>query len=898
MLFYRPLLWFYGEATPGPARRTVLRNLLNPLLHCDPEEILEHLNSVDEEEIESSPDRLFAEVAFREQRVQVRLMAQDPWRKMGGRWTSLTVGQSLEWMRMETSLPQIAAAVGQELGPVALELLDKISGPARALLLAALGDLGSEVGLSPLRSELLRGQNPGPAAVGLGRLGTPEAADCLLPAVQSRGIDKCEPWLGLALATLASAQLIPLLTRVARSDSPTLREQAARALEGYGAHDITSVLEVLGKEKDPYNRMSLFLSLARLGVPGGVDTLRRLALKGDAEFVRVATIRAAGAAVEGDVRGFLEPILQNGSPIERREALEALVCREHDGAPFLEEARAAARSLHPRTMLTGLLALSVWAPEEAFSLVSEILSRQDCSEQWSQAVFVLRYLKTDQTAPLLTHLCRAAAGTELEEFALTSLARHLSVPGVAETLISLIDEKLAYGTARKILEEISHHLPIAQADEAANRIRERLTLALDPLVTGELLVALGALGSEEDLPRLSPYLSTPMAVAAIRSIELLRTEQADQVLMGEIESDRPEVREAAILSLFRLGNLGSIEHLRELASSPADRPRAAHLLLEMGLAVRCSKRVPRLLSLYKTLCERIAEPVVSTSASKANSKPRPDAPPTSADTSWWDSKPDEPKIVQPLGLQSVMQTTRPFKLSRPQTLPTLSGKPSRRSDLYRSLIRDPSGGEAASHSPRLKLILTFVAVVVVSILLKYGTMESSVPKTVDTRPNPVQIRSSALLCYASGERSGSAVSGGDVIKASLKTPITLRSGSLENSLVVLGRLKIATLEPIATHLRDMVIATELLEGCLKVDFNGEQSKIRVEADRSVVDISRGKVRLSLNDGSLTVFVYYGQAQVLVYPGDQVTIHVGQRATFRKGKAVGRTESFAPSADPW
>src|SRR5581483_7772719 len=118
-------------------------------------------------------------------------------------------------------------------------------------------------GLGPLVDELRSGRNPGPAAIGLTRLGTPEAGEAVRKVIEAKGPESAGTWLGLALSAFASAELVPLLNRIMRSADADVREQGAIALQGFGPFGPEVLLDAFGAEPSGIVRLNLLLSISR-----------------------------------------------------------------------------------------------------------------------------------------------------------------------------------------------------------------------------------------------------------------------------------------------------------------------------------------------------------------------------------------------------------------------------------------------------------------------------------------------------------------------------------------------------------------------------------------------------------------------------------------------------------
>lgn len=617
MLLYRPLLDAYRRTTLLPARRFLLREFASPNLHVEPDEVLANLAEVTSLSIGAEPTRLATEVHLSERSLRLALTTRDPARALGGMWTAHAASRPLAaWMQASAPPKALAEVAGTRLAPVARSLLAVATGDARALTLAALGELGARAFMDLLAQEMASGRSPAPAAFGLARMGTAEAAARLLEGVQARGLETAAPWLGVAVETLALPELSTLVARLARSSTAEARESAAWAIGSFPADQIESLLAHFRTESHPFVRLNLTKSMERSRCDRKLRLLESLCHPSDAEVMRLAAIQCAGSSAEPAAREFLMARLSLGSDEEKAESLQALVQRGDPDSRLRSMARDAAERGTGRLGLIGLLALSLWEPDEAFVRVREIFSHPAAND-WYYATFALRYLRTSQTVPLLLKLSRHARGTDLEEFVVSSLCRHLDRPDVLPALSAMVRAGATPVVTHRIMLDLARHLPAELSAAGAQEVRDLLVEKQSPLVTGALLGALGALGERSDLNMITAHLAGPTAAAAVHALELVMEPASIAALEQAALSGPSPGREAAVVALFRLGSPSGVEGLARLAAVPEDPMAAARCFVRIALSVRCVRTVSRLALLYQHLASALKREERGDPASKS-----------------------------------------------------------------------------------------------------------------------------------------------------------------------------------------------------------------------------------------------------------------------------------------
>jgi HEAT repeat protein len=869
MLLYRPLLDAYQQTPLLPVRRYLLRQFAHPRIHAEPDEVLAVVEGTREVSAVSVADRLSTEIALREQTLRLRLTTRDAARQSGGMWTYHSAHRAFAaWSRSEVQAPALAQAAGEWLGPIALQIARTAGRAGRAEALAALGDLGPSVALPPLAQELRSGPMPGAAAVGLARLGREAAVEALLPAVLVRGLPACASWIGVALFGLAAERAVPLLDSVARSDAPEVREQAAWAVGAFPVAAVQPVLERLVAETDSFVRLNLLSSLGRMGVPGGMRALKRLLAPADADLLRTALIECAGWCHEDEARGFLEEVLSTGSPSEKAEALQALVAMGASGAELVAEARKATASQNSRLMLLGLLALAVWAPEEAFAAARKAFDGPPAGA-WFIATYVLRYLRGEQTVRLLKRLHEAARGSELEEVVIDALSRHLDQPGVMELFLQVVKSGTRESTARKILQDLARHLPEEQALEAAAAVRGLLSSAARPEAAGPLLVTLGALGGPEDLPLLLAHAGTGAAVEAVQGIELLMADGAIQGLETVARSGAPGARGArgaAIVAQFRLGHLDAVGHLdRLVASGDGGEAAAARCALEMALSVRCAKTVPRLALLYSALQGRadaiekargegrIPDPVIP-----AGSGPCGPAAPLPAPSAGPLPPPPLPPrcllVVQDAFTRRAADVIGLPPPSRFDRAPP-QGAGGR---VYRELGRHLTGAELArARTSRLPFVVTVVLALLAALFWGrwLGDLE-------DQRlPHLLDYALPTLYRAGAADPARASVEPGALLSGRPDRPVQVMCKVPENSFTVRGAVKVVAVELVEGPRPRFSLELELVSGALSLAVPIGRVRVRVAGTPVVVTCTGGSATAVVLGPTLRLSVATGEARV-------------------------------------
>ena len=909
MLLYRPILAAYKQTTQPAARRYLLREFGNPLLHAEPDELLFELAQVRDTTVSGEPARLAAQVALTERSLRMNLSTRDAAREMGGLWTAHADNRALlAWMASTVAEPELARAAGAWLGAVGLSLARSAGDADRALLLAGLGELGPDVAGDPLREELVTGPLPAGAALGLARLGAAALEDAIPPAVQTRGLAACAPWLGPALAFAPSGAMSGLLTRLAKAAAPEVREAAAHALGALSLEHAAPLLDLFEGEADRFVRLNVILSLARLGVPGGRGTLRRFYRSSDPEIVRIALIRAAGRSSLDEVRPFLERALA-GSPEEVAEALQSLVGLGASAPAFLEAARAAARSANARLMLHGLLALAIWAPDECFARVKKTFSGAP-SATWFLATYVLRYLRTDQTVPLLQKLLKAFRGTELEEIAVSALCRHLDQPGALGTLIALARAGAKPAVLARMMTDLARHLPEDQAAEAADAIRAMLKAA--PAQPGPLLVALGSLGNPGDLATLLPHLATPAAEAAVHGIELLMDPQAAPDLEAHVKKRGPAVR-AALVALFRLGHARVPELLEPFTAAADEVPVAARAVVEMALSVRHARTVSRLAHLYGTLSDR-AKSLPPPAERKARPLPAPKGSATDASAAAAAQEalaevqamlatppaatappgPQKSRAVRGAGMEAVLERPR-RPVAAGKDLPAIQRPPPEGTGdhVYAQLGR-VFRGEGKPAGRQVALVLVMVALVVGnagSYLYMHRAPAANPDETSRFSRFPPLYK-----LGVPGEPADNAVNPDDMIEASRDQPLRLATRIKDDQLEVRGKLKVGAIEFSRDSPPTAKLSASLQSGSLGVTFPRGTARITVEGARTIVEI-QGEADLEMKESTFVMNVKSGRAQTFRGSLKMKTLTAGQGGEFLDGTPMGRIEDAAPSASP-
>lgn len=898
MLLYRPLLSAYRQTNLASARRFLLREFADPQLHAEPDELLRELERNREVGLLDEPARLNAEVALRERLLKLRLTTRDPARNLGGMWTMHVQSKSLQkFVTQELQLPRLARAAGQWIGGTAEALSRAVPGDDRVRVLSNLGEMGSEVAFDTLKDELVSGPMPGAAAIGLSRLPGEEGHAALLPAVQARGLAQCGPWLGAALSRMPSHTTTPLLTRLATSDDKALREQAAWALGSYANQNPRELIAMFNGEKEVFVRLHLLGSMGRLGVPGGIALLKKFTTASDPVMLKTAAIKAAGRAPEAEARDFLAAALKSSEPEEVAEALQALVGLGVDGTPFVEVARTAAASRHGRLMLIGLLALSIWAPDEAFARVRDTFA-QPPSSQWFLAAYCMRYLKTDQTVPLLAKLCTAAHGSDLEEITVSSLCRYLEDPAALHALFMLAKAGAAPIVLNRMMLDIARHLPPRHTTEAASTIRELLKHELDPNLAAPMLVALGSLGGTEDLPTLFGFMNGPAAVSAIHAVELIGDEKASLDELSKLAAGPASpAAEAAVVALFRLGEKSASQHFERWASAGDDCPAAARCFVEMAVSVRCIKETSRLQPLYDTLAE-IAKSLPPSPAEAAAAAPAPQRvgdEPGDVDLVSEAMRMAEEAVKPPQELESKLQARRktvrnvkPIAIN--QAAPTGSG-----SAVYRDLgkhLKDDADDEAkAKRVQKQVLVGLLCALIAISAFAawRHHTSQAQQADVVEAS----RLASLPPLYKPGGDPESTQIKPGDTIQGQRKDALRVINRIPENTFAITGKLRVDSVSfpdvlPLESHL-----AIALLDQSIEIRWPRGTVRLTIEGARTTVEIRNGHVRVDMKESTFLLYAISGQIKTLRGTTVMKTIEPGQGGEFLEGNTIGRLDEATP-----
>jgi HEAT repeat protein len=946
MLLYRPLLTAYRTTTQAPARRFLLRELADPELHAEPDELLAEIDRVPGTCGADEPARLVVELALRERLIRLRLTTRDSARELGGLWTAHSDShrEMMEQALIGDSRSAFGAALGAALGSTAAALLDSSSGPLRSsMVLAIMGDLGEAASRALLERELASGERPAAAALGLSGLGPEIAARALVSAVESRGLDRCAPWLGVALGAAPCAATLELLERMASSSGPDLREQAAWALGAFGGLDVARALASFERESNPFVRLNAIRSVGRLGVPGGRATLRRFHAASDPETLRTAVVWAAGHSTAAEMQPFLERALASGAAEERAEALQALVSLGVQGPAFIERARAAVGSHHGRLVLNGLLALCVWAPDDAFAHVRQVFAGAP-GPQWFFATYALRYLRTDQTVSLLLRLVRTARGSELEEIAVSALCRHLHEPGALDALLAIAREGASPVVLHRIMQDIARHLPQEQVETALAVIRPLLKPGLDASLAGPLLVALGSLGGAADLPLLAAHTGGPAATAAVHAIELVDAPGIDEVLVPIARRGRTAVSGAAVVALFRRGSPEAPELLGRWAASREASGEAARCLVEMALSARCAPVVPAMAHLCAALresrparerserpsgtdlqrprparerSERSPMPVAEAAPAALPASPglpppppprqqppsRPPAAPAQAPPQVEAARPATPPATPsparcpqaPQGSRFQAALSRPRRpiASKPVGAIRKGPAPGTGERLYREMGGTLRDLESGLRSPRRRKALFAGAALALVVL---GGLGFKVHSDRIARASPDELgRFSRYppLFRADVDPGDGPVKDDEVVEGTTAAPVKLVTRIRDNTLTLRGKFRFTGVSfkrelPPTSHLEG-----KLLTGSMDVEFPRGSARIAVEGARTTVEVVNGRATFEMKESTFILTVAAGSARIMRGVISMCTLTAGQSGEFLDGTPMGRIEDATP-----
>jgi hypothetical protein len=593
------------------------------------------------------------------------------------------------------------------------------------------------------------------------------------------------------------------------------------------------------------------------------------------------------------VRPVLERALTKGTPEEQAESLEALVVLGAPADAFLDAARQAAASKQPRLMLHGLLAMAIWAPGEAFAVVRKVFGGQP-SGTWFLVTYVLRYLRTDQTVPLLQKLLKSFRGTELEEIAVSALCRHLDMPNALATLLALARAGTAGPVLTRMMTDLARHLPEEQAAEAADAIRGMLKPGMSAAQAGPLLIALGSLGAPQDLHTLGAHVQGDAAEAAIRGIELLSQPSASALLEGVVKSNKP-AREAALVALFRLGHPSVPEHLERLSAAADDVPMTARAVTEMTLTVRFARHLGRLAHLYASLGER------------ARNLPPPEAakPAPRAAESEPESEEKAPKGTAKRGTKAVRAGVQEV-LARPRRPVTTDGSvpmikaapPEGTGDmLYRDLAKHLQDGEDPAAS-RKTLLMLAAALVVVVALGGVAWWRASARAAVSADEIGKHSRFPPLYRDGTGEPEERAVNPGDQVEGTRDAPVKLYTRIKDNVLLVKGKLKVVSISFTKDVPPQAEFEGKFLSGDMTVSFPRGQARVVVEGMRTTVDVVNGAAQLDMKESTFFMAVLAGKVRSMRGVIVMKTLEAGQGGEFLDGNPSGRIEDVTIPSEPF
>ncbi|MGH2514601.1 MAG: HEAT repeat domain-containing protein [Ktedonobacterales bacterium] len=239
--------------------------------------------------------------------------------------------------------------------PTLVRLLDDRSRDSRLVACRALGVLGLPEATSPLLAAYARGNLPsGVVAAAILRIGVAAG-----PALQLRLRDDCVPVRRLAAELVGLLGWLPAAGDVAAllSDADdAVRLRAVRSLGRLGATDVTARVADLLRDTHVTVRVGAALALGQIGDPDAAPSLGGALADADHE-VRVAAADALAALGDAGMRE-LDYVLQNGQPVARAHAVEALQRCGYAGrmAQTWRTARSSQERAAARTFLRALAA--------------------------------------------------------------------------------------------------------------------------------------------------------------------------------------------------------------------------------------------------------------------------------------------------------------------------------------------------------------------------------------------------------------------------------------------------------------------------------------------------------------------------------------------------------------
>jgi hypothetical protein len=645
------------------------------------------------------------------------------------------------------------------------------------------------------------------------------------------------------------------------------------------------VIDILRHESSPFAKLNLIESLGRLGVPGGRDALRPLVSSKDPGVIRLAVIRAASHSTPEQMMPFLERILAGGAPEETAEALQSTIRLGASGPELLAVARKAAAASNTRQSLIGLLALSIWAPDEAIGRIIRVLGAPP-SARWFLAAYALRYVGSPRTVPLLRQLARGVRGTELEEIVVSSLGRHLEVPEALETLLSILKSQPSPTIAGRITTDLARHLPAERALEAGVVIREIVTSAALPAIASPLLAALGSLGTLDDTARLVAALAGEAAPGAIQGLDLLADPAAAGPLASLASGSCGPTSHAALGALFRLDAVRAVALLSRLIETGQDTVPAARCFVEMALSVRLAGAVSSLAHLYDALSRTApGQPVPPARAKPDGDRPSPEAPRPDLDAVLSVTRKKAASSQAPRRSRPNRATDAAAALSK--------GAPAPGTDkgLYSDLAShmagfwDESSGQIASGRILIGGLAVLICVGGVGLHLR--------SRVQGAKGEEVSRFSRFPPLYRGGvEPEDGAVKPGDAIIGSRDSPVTLFTRIRENSMTVRGRfvldeISFTTAVPPAARL-----VGRLQMGQLLLKFPRGRARIAVEGARTNLEIINGAVELEMKDSTFLMSVRSGEVKVFRDTILMKTLSGGQGGEFLDGNPTGRIEEVS------
>jgi hypothetical protein len=569
----------FPEQQPG-VRRYLLRRLERTPFPIDPEPAHALLRGADSGE--TAGFARLAEEVFFERREEDRLVVR-PRRPATA-----------------TGIPPIdliAAATGL-LAPL-LELATRAAEEAatRAAGLSLLGRLRLPASLERLRGLT---SEPRDLAIACAVFGGEAPGEILAEALRHPGAAE-DP---VVVASLRACPSLPARELLAQATStPSAREGAAVALEGFAAYDVEDLLRGLLDPGDPFPYLQALESLGRLGTDAARQHLREEMARAPQASLRAACLRASLGA-EGPLdEELVARGLADASPQVQAIALEAAAERDPT-----DEIQTSAQDLlaspDPRVAALAARVVRTQAPDAARQRLVQLLGSGQAPAVLA-TLYVLGDLPGEGVRDLLRKVANRAGAGGVRLACLRALGRHLARGEVGPEVLLPVLRAGDPGSRRVAAWSLTACAPTDRA-RVAQAVGEVAGQERDPATRAVLAETLGLLGADQGAPALEAMLGEPPEVSVAAAAALasgLPETGAAAALEG---ASAPHLAAFSALRSWTLRGDGAGELATWAATGDAERLRWAMVAgRRMAEGARLAPHAPALAGLRQRLADSV-----------------------------------------------------------------------------------------------------------------------------------------------------------------------------------------------------------------------------------------------------------------------------------------------------